>query len=140
MKVFYSATAGAIDYVNPETGNGMYSGETPEQILARHPDIVVVEEHECRALIEAKYTKPPVEITKEAWWDYLECMPPSKWKHFAGVEMFHLCEYLTQSIVMWCVRMGDRYFRMDATDKLTPAEVAAKVVPYALLPRAEVAS
>lgn len=54
--------------------------------------------------------KPFVEITKEDWWDALECLPPMRWTRFDGGEYFFISEATTASLHSCYVRKGDRYY------------------------------
>jgi hypothetical protein len=70
--------------------------------------------------------RAPWAITEERWWEMLEVLPPSKWRHSAGCESFHVCEYLSGNVVSWFVRLGEQYYELQDVDSLTPAELAAK--------------
>ena len=57
-------------------------------------------------------TEPQAE-TSEEYWDALECMPPSRFQHTDGVELFHICEHLTGNLVNWHAKIGDKHFQFN---------------------------
>lgn len=68
----------------------------------------------------------PVEITEERFWEMLEVLPPSKWTHHDGIEMFHVCERITHNLVSWFAHLGDRFFECTARDNINRDELADK--------------
>jgi hypothetical protein len=68
-----------IDATHPETGKGIYSGETLEEIRARYP---LAERYEFDVWCEAKAARQdtPIiwdETTEERYWLMLEVLPPA---------------------------------------------------------------
>lgn len=127
--VFYSETArygGAIDMVMPD-GLGQFSGKTQAELESENGPLEVIEAHAAMARDEAKRTTAPVEIDEDRWRYWLEVLPPCKWERVRGAEVFHVSERITYSVVTWCVRIGKRFFAMDATDRLKPVEVVELV-------------
>jgi len=53
---------------------------------------------------------PFEEITKEAWWDALECLPPARWTRTGGGEFFFISECFTADLYSCYVRRGDKYY------------------------------
>lgn len=67
----------------------------------------------------------PVEITEEAYWEALECMPPSRFGQTEGVEMFHICEHLIDNLVSWYASYQGKYYQFnDQADTLRTLLVA----------------
>jgi hypothetical protein len=60
-------------------------------------------------------------ITKEAYWNALECLPPVEWEHRDGVESFCMMEFMDASITHQYAKLGDRHFcrLVNFTDKAT---------------------
>lgn len=50
------------------------------------------------------------EITKEEYWEMLECLPPEKWYRGGDHEMFRMIEYMTGNITGHYARIEERYF------------------------------
>jgi hypothetical protein len=58
-----------------------------------------------------KYLDAPwEEITEEAWFEWLEVLPPEAWQNNDGVDIFRLCEYQTSNITRHCARYAGRFF------------------------------
>ncbi len=130
MDVFFSPCAqycSAIDIVN-QNGIGAYSGKTFEQLQAQYPDLQIVDDEVAIQHDRARSIRPPQEINEQHFWDMLECLPPCKWYRSPDTEAFHISERITHDIVTWCVRLGDTYYSLDDTDKLTPHEAIAKTI------------
>jgi hypothetical protein len=55
--------------------------------------------------------KPFTEITREEYWEMLECLPPKRWTNI-GVdkEFFFLGECYTADLYTLCVKTGGKYF------------------------------
>lgn len=68
--------------------------------------------------------KPPRAITAEDWDYWLGCMPPCKWQAVAGGEAFYVMELLNFDLAIWCVRLGDAHYRVDASPRLSPQQAA----------------
>lgn len=125
MKVFYGplTTYGIIDVVGDD-GNGGYSHACHCELEKQYGSpIMVMDDRDAIGLLEAKRTTEPKEITLEQFWYWLECLPPERWSKRGGAEVFHVSERITYSIVVWCVRIGERYFSVDASDRLLGSEV-----------------
>jgi hypothetical protein len=59
--------------------------------------------------------KAPWPITRERWWEMLECLPPCAWVRGSGSESFYVSELLSGDIAAHFVRIGDRYFELQAS-------------------------
>jgi hypothetical protein len=122
---------GIIDAVHPVTGLGCYSGETLEQIQARYPGAVV---GEMDAIIEASdnhYRRPPVEISRERFWEMLGVLPPEGWHVFGESESFKLSEYTSGLITAIFARIGPddhraRFFEMQDSVTLKHDEIVRR--------------
>lgn len=128
-QVFFSPTAdycSAIDIVRPD-GRGAYSGKTLEQIREEHPDVQVAHIDVSVQHDRNRRMTLPSEITKERFWELLECLPPCKWRRSPSAEAFHISERITYDIVTWCVRIGESYYTFDDSDKLTAGDAIQKV-------------
>jgi hypothetical protein len=76
---------------------------------------------------EAGLITDPSPITEDDWHDALNCLPPSRWGHSRGVELFHISERITGDLVDWFAQVGGQYFRFVDLCNRDPAELAAKV-------------
>ena len=125
MNVFYSTIAPqrTVDVALP-TGLGLYSGKTKAALEAEHGPLDLISTDEAYAHTDAQYTTAPQEIDIERFTEWLECLPPCKWKRVGNGEAFHVSERISGSIVTWCVRLGDRYFSLNATDRLSAEEAS----------------
>lgn len=134
QNAFFSPSAefcSAIDMVDPATGRGgLYSGKTLEQFQAERPDTRIAPYHVAMQHDRQRRITPAREIDRETFDYLLEVLPPCKWTRRPGAEAFHVSERITHDIVTWCVRIGERFYRFDNTDKLT-AEQAIDLVQAA---------
>ena len=68
-----------IDAVNPNTGRGLYSGETLEDVRKRYPkaQLMTVTDH-LQAKGDRQHTPIILEnSTEEKYWEMLEVLPPA---------------------------------------------------------------
>ncbi len=129
MQVFFSPSAeycSAIDVVQPDTGLGVYSGQTLEQMRERYPDISIVDDEVAVQHDRQRRITDPREISEEDWQCLLECLPPCKWVRHSSAESFHVSERITHDIVTWCVRIGTKFYRLDDSCRLSHDDVVRK--------------
>lgn len=74
----------------------------------------------------ALVTKPEP-ISKEQFWYFLECLPPCRWHHERGVELFHVSERLTGDLVQWCAQIGGNYYGWTDQARRSSKELSALV-------------
>lgn len=83
--------------------------ETLPDYMARNPGYKIVSEAEYDAIqatyYESMKTKPS-EITEDAYWYYLECLPPCRYDG----NVFHVSERLTGNLVQWCFGKKGKYY------------------------------
>lgn len=113
-QVFYHrSSATIIDFVRQD-GRGQYSGHTQAEIQAEFKGpIETMSWDEARKLHNEAAKKPPVEISQEDFWHYLEVLPPQAWVRLQDSESFHMMEFQTGDITRHLVRIGKRYFKLD---------------------------
>ena len=71
-------------------------------------------------------TEPQAETSQE-YWDALECMPPSRFQHTDGVELFHICEHLDGNLVNWHAKIGDKHFQFNDQCNANSADLALRI-------------
>jgi hypothetical protein len=129
MNVFFSPSAkycSAIDLARD--GRGAYSGKTLDDFRAEYPDIQIVDEDVSIQHDRNRKISPPREITEDEYTDLLECLPPCKWgRGEFGGSAFHVSERITYDIVTWCVKLGDKHYRFDDTDKINATKAVQRV-------------
>jgi hypothetical protein len=105
-------------------------GLTPDEYAAeRGFPVRVITDAEMDKLIEdhaASMITDPERITYERYWDYLECLPPSKFGVTRGVEMFHVSERITHDLVTWCGKVNGKYFACTDQARVDRETLAAK--------------
>lgn len=105
---------------------GVYGRQNLMQVRDEHPGAVMgnlddwVEQHE-KGLIE-----PAREISRNDWWEALECLPPESWQHAGGGESFVMMEYYSGRITSIYVRLGERYFTFRDVANLPHLDRLAK--------------
>lgn len=101
-----------------ENGTVAWSGGmTPEEYAKdRGFTVRVVTDEEMSAMVAdhvASLITPPAPITAERWDDMLNVLPPARWHHCYGVELFHVIERITGDLVTWYAKIGDQHFEMN---------------------------
>ena len=109
------------------TPYGTWSGETLEEIQARHPGAEVWDFDAAYAAMQAAYIKAPVEITRARFWEMLEILPPKNWRQHRDSESFMMIEHTIGNITSIFVRLELRYFEMTGDASLTHDEIMAKI-------------
>jgi hypothetical protein len=109
---------------------GWSGGKTVAEYEAdRGRKFTVISEDELDALtaqFEKSMITVPEAITEDRYWEMLEVMPPSRFGHNFGIEMFHVCEHITGDLVNWFAKVGDKYFAAVNTsqvDRKTLADI-----------------
>jgi hypothetical protein len=108
-------------------------GQTLDQYIAeRGMTVRVVDEAEMHALFDAfaqSLVTDPTPETFEEWDDALNVLPPCRWGHHRGVELFHISERTYGDIVSWHARIGSTCYtwsdRATATRDALVEKVAA---------------
>lgn len=129
--MFYSPAERAIvDLALPVEGGvlkGLHSGQTESVLVQRYPDLTVVASQQAIELIERAYTTQPMRITKEAWTEALECMPPKDWIQDSGWSHFKLSENLTYGVTRIFIRHGQCYYQFVDKVSMTATDIRQKV-------------
>ncbi len=135
-QVFYHrSSATIIDFVRQD-GRGQYSGHTQAEIEAEYGGPVeIMSQDEAWKIHEDASKKPPVEITHEDFWYYLEVLPPQAWVRLRGSESFHMSEFQTGDITTHLVRIGHRYFKLDDHYCLKHMQLVEMCKPLLTLPQ-----
>lgn len=127
---------GSVQSVLTPEGKVAYTeGLTVEEYAKdRGFPVRVVDEPELDAMIAAyidSRVTDPVEETKEQFWEALECLPPSRWHHVRGVELFHICERITADLVSWHAKLNGRFYTFNDRAGAKSDDLAAKVAAAA---------
>lgn len=112
---------GIIDAVHPNTGRGVYSGETLEQIQEANPGAV---EGDFAAVCDCQadyWRRPPVAITAERFEEMLCVLPPEDWEQGSDWEVFKLTERTSGTVTAIFCRLGEQFFEL-ADCFLTPSD------------------
>jgi hypothetical protein len=133
MAVFGMTTVKRISIIdaaffNEERGEytGMYSHENLEDIGKRYANVQMGEWDEVYQKMQDAYRHPPTEITKERFWDMLECLPPVSWvRGDNDSESFKMSERTIGNLTGVFVRRGKRYFELTEDITKPHAEIMA---------------
>lgn len=96
------------------------------QMRDERPDVVLGNLDDWIAEDEKRLITEPEEITKEQWWEALECLPPESWQNNGGGESFVMMEYYSGRITSIYVRLGQRYFTFRDVANLPHLDRLAK--------------
>jgi hypothetical protein len=105
--VLYDPQGGNVsDVLHPLTGDPVYGKGTLAEAQAADPGLVRITFDDalqrCDAHARTKYCAGKARrVTAERFADMLEVLPPCKWGHRAGLEVFHVSERITGNLVDW---------------------------------------
>ena len=123
---------GSVQSILNADGTVEWSGGlTLEQYVeARGFPVRVVDRAELETMIadyEAGQVTVPESITEDQWTYALNVLPPSRWGHYVGVELFHICERLSGELVSWYAHLNGRYWSFVDRSTARPEDLARKV-------------
>ena len=117
--------------LNADGTVGYTKGLTLDQYAAElGAPLRVIDGAELDVLIaeyQAGQVTPPMEITEEAFHEALNVLPPSRWGHCMGVELFHISETISGDLVNWYASLNGRYWAFVDLCTTPPETLAAKV-------------
>ena len=117
---------GIIDAINPDTGLGLYGKHTLAETRVEYPGAEIGDFDTVVNQQDAYWRKPPVEITRERFWEMLEVLPPEDWRSNGDHETFKLMEYTSGNITAIFCRIGERYWEMQDSVFLSSAQIVEK--------------
>lgn len=103
------------------------SKETIEQLGLRYPGVVLTTFDVALAAQNEAMKSEPVEISKEAFFDALECLPPMGWTTRGNSESFKMSEFTCGNITGIYARLGGRYFTLSDVASLKHDEIIGKI-------------
>ncbi len=126
------AFLGSVQSILLPDGTVEWSGGlTLEQYVEeRGFPVRVVDRSELETMIadyEAGQVTEPESITEDQWTYALGVLPPSRWGHYAGVELFHISERLSGELVSWYAHLNGRYWSFVDLSTARPEDLARKV-------------
>lgn len=124
--------AGYVQSALCEDGSVMYTEYASFEAYceANGPNHRLIDDEELDGLIAAHLESlitEPKEETEEQFSDALDVLPPCRWHSHMGVNMFHISERLTYSLVEWHARLDGKYYRFTDHDYATSDHLAEKV-------------
>ena len=113
-----------------------YTAETIDDYKASRPDqnfsqLYPWEEFEeiLSGYDKKRLIDPPAkEVDESRYWDMLYVLPPCRWHHYRGIELFHISERITGNIVLWIAGLNGKYYEFAHYASATNEELAAKVL------------
>ena len=132
---FYRPRVSIIDFVDDD-GRSKCFNRTQAELEAEYGGpLEILPWDEAWRIYEDAHKKPPVEITSEDFWYYLEVLPPQAWVRFHGSESFHMVEFQTGDITTHLVRIGNRCFKLDDHYCLKHNQLVEMCRPLLALPQ-----
>lgn len=134
LPVVYSPRGGfVIDYMLGE--RTAYSRQTLAEVSAQYPDATVASQDDAMAAIENGRKTPARRVTVARFEELRDCLPPCRWHHVGGAEVFHVSERITGNVVTWAARVSDaECYTFDDSATLTDAELRARIDAGRMLP------
>ena len=117
----------AIDIVDAETGKGVQSKQSLEEIRLRYPNAVLMEVHAFHTLRENLAKTEPVKISEEEYVDALECLPPLNFINRGATESFKMSERYTGRITSVYARLGTTYWTFRDIDTMSHQEILDRI-------------
>ena len=114
MSVYYDADGHPNCYdcksVKEDMLNEM-SQKMYQELIENHPEGEIIDFEIYSRYLDEYYEKRPIyEVTKEEWWEQLECLPPLNWRSFNGFSEFFMPEFTEACYTGNYIKYKDRYF------------------------------
>lgn len=124
----------AVQVLDLLTAEGLtqFTRETPAQVLARCPGAERITLAQAVARMDAKWRKPVSEITRDRYWDMLECLPPVAWNRNGSDESFKMSERTSGNITAIFCRLGDSYYTLEDDMRTPHAEIVRRCRAFAV--------
>jgi len=124
----YSKTAHVtVDLLHPKTNLTLHGAKTFEEIQQEYPDAEVMTFDDIIETNENLYKTEPQEITKEQYWEMLECLPPVDWTRGDTFEYFKLSERISGSITGIYIKYRNKYYTFSDSIYMKRGEILNKL-------------
>lgn len=124
----YSAATNSVIDAVLDDGRLVYArGKTVEDLRAQYPDIEVLPSHEAFARADAAHIEAPKRISRAQFHEMLEVLPPLDWMRRGSSESFKISEMKSGSITSIFYRVGNTYWELCNSVRLTHDEIATLV-------------
>lgn len=110
-----------------DNGRTLINNETLDEVRLRYPDAQEMGLEDASRFLDDMAVSEPMEITREAYIEALEVLPPEDWERGQASESFLMCEYYRGCVTTVCVRLGKRYFSYHDRASLNHAQRVEKV-------------
>ena len=107
-----------------------HDGKTLEAYLFEYPLRKVITGEELDALLESHYASlvtAPAPISEDQYNEWLECLPPCRWRSYGPYTAFHISERLTGNLVQWCVKHGQNYYGFTDSASMSEQSLIEKM-------------
>jgi hypothetical protein len=126
----FTGTTNTHCYLNADgVEMAAYTNMDVQSYLTANQDLQRITDDQHYALVTAfeDTCKVATRVTLERWDDLLGVLPPAKWGHFGGAELFHVIERLRGDLVAWYVKFDDKNcFEVIETSTAARETVIAK--------------
>ena len=117
-----------VDDVDPESGKGVYSGKSKEDLASQYKTtIVVMDWKDAIDAADRKHITPVTRISADQYDYFLNCLPPVDWIRNGPAEHFYLCERVSDNIVQYCVHMQGRFYKFQDRAGMKTIDIVARV-------------
>lgn len=114
---YYSELTGTIIDIIHGDGLGTWGKKTLEETREDYPDAVIMDLDDAIEASDARYITKPICITREAFDDALNVLPPVDWQNTSGMETFKMSEQLSGNITGIYCRIGKEHYCLN--DQMT---------------------
>lgn len=106
-QAYYSASANSVlDLINPDTGKGVFCGQSLDEIRVAHPDAELLAFDEAYRRYNEGHCSTPTQITEDGFESAFGCMPPQRVGGAEEQMSFMLAELYAGEIGTFYVRLG----------------------------------
>lgn len=127
IMVWYSPSmAMTIDLIRKD-GRGHYGGRREPEILAEYPDAIRCTLDEASVKSYEARRSAPKRITRERYWQMLECLFPEDWQGGGtDAESFKLSERTSGEVTQIFCRLGEAYYELLDTYRMRHTEIVRR--------------
>ncbi|KLR59291.1 hypothetical protein [Diaphorobacter sp. J5-51] len=98
-------------------------------------DVQVIDYDTFKKLRDDSYVTAPRPITKERFYEALDCLPPVRWGNYQGIESFRFLELYCGNVTSVFARKGDQFWefrdRIDISNETLVRKVEAASAAFA---------
>ena len=122
--VYDPDTNRSVTLLHPITKRDLWGDhKTFDELKEEYPNCCIMDSAEMSELIDENNKGEILEISKDDFWEMLECLLPKDWFNTSDGESFKMIEYYSRNITDIYIRIGERYFTKRDSASLRHNEI-----------------